>query len=341
MNFLTFKIIIGDDPGAKTFKKLARWWNSIRQLDENDPSPEHFWMFYQLGDFDQQTHIIKWEIWSTWRLKQNFDDFNKGIYIGATCGLFFYYPDIPASYAQLKKTMNVFFEKRKTKIAPFFIVALSDLGHNDIPTEQQLFIESNGGKILPLATEVLDKDMRPLLNKLFKIFLQELDPERCRQIDIQKNYWALSLEELQKILYEDKNGIKIRPRHTPPLASPIASYPKTEEQSIEVPRAKPGFEARKLTEADLTEEERKHIAISPDGDIVLLEKDISQDKIVEMVSKGYQLPAWIVVPRHCPKCLNQNQAMIREVIDRDNVLMQYPTIYGKKYICGNCGNDWH
>ncbi len=239
--------------------------------------------------------------------------------------------------------MNVYFEKRKSKIAPFFVIALSELGHSAIPSEQQLFIESNGGKILPLAEEVIGKDVRPLLNKIFKIFMQELDPERCRQLDIQNNYWALTLEELQKILHDDKNGIKIRPRHAPPIVALKPPKPSAQEPApeIEIPHAKPGFESRKLTEADLSEEDRKHIAITPSGEIIPLDTDISQAEIVEMVSKGYKLPAWIVVPRHCPKCLNQKQNMIREVIDRENILMQYPTIYGKKYVCGNCGTTWH
>jgi len=42
----------------------------------------------------------------------------------------------------------------------------------------------------------------------------------------------------------------------------------------------------------------------------------------------------------CPKCGNYNKAMIREVEDQTNILMDYPRIYGKKYICGACGVSW-
>ncbi len=42
----------------------------------------------------------------------------------------------------------------------------------------------------------------------------------------------------------------------------------------------------------------------------------------------------------CPRCGNLNKSMIREVEDRTNILMDYPLIYGKKYICGECGAEW-
>jgi hypothetical protein len=32
--------------------------------------------------------------------------------------------------------------------------------------------------------------------------------------------------------------------------------------------------------------------------------------------------------------------MIREVEDEENILMDYPRIYGKKFICGECGTHW-
>lgn len=42
----------------------------------------------------------------------------------------------------------------------------------------------------------------------------------------------------------------------------------------------------------------------------------------------------------CPKCGNNNSNMIREVQDRKNIIHDYPVIYGKKYICGECGSHW-
>ncbi|WP_457556840.1 hypothetical protein [Candidatus Harpocratesius sp.] len=42
----------------------------------------------------------------------------------------------------------------------------------------------------------------------------------------------------------------------------------------------------------------------------------------------------------CPKCGNTNRNLIREVEDRSNIIMDYPVIYGKKWVCGKCGAEW-
>jgi len=42
----------------------------------------------------------------------------------------------------------------------------------------------------------------------------------------------------------------------------------------------------------------------------------------------------------CPKCGNVMRNMFREVEDRGHVVMDYPLIYGKKYICGKCGSHF-
>ncbi len=42
----------------------------------------------------------------------------------------------------------------------------------------------------------------------------------------------------------------------------------------------------------------------------------------------------------CPACGNSDKYMIREVEDREKIILDYPLIYGKKYICGRCGAHW-
>jgi len=44
--------------------------------------------------------------------------------------------------------------------------------------------------------------------------------------------------------------------------------------------------------------------------------------------------------RICPHCDNNRQMSIQEKIDKKNIIMQYPRIYGKKYVCGLCGTNW-
>ena len=42
----------------------------------------------------------------------------------------------------------------------------------------------------------------------------------------------------------------------------------------------------------------------------------------------------------CPKCGMVKRNMFREVQDTDHIIMDYPVMYGKKYICGKCGAHW-
>jgi hypothetical protein len=44
--------------------------------------------------------------------------------------------------------------------------------------------------------------------------------------------------------------------------------------------------------------------------------------------------------RKCPKCGNENKMLIHESVDKSNIIMDYPRMYGKKYRCGECGIEW-
>lgn len=44
--------------------------------------------------------------------------------------------------------------------------------------------------------------------------------------------------------------------------------------------------------------------------------------------------------RRCPKCGNSDKFMIREMIDKENIILNYPRVYGKKIRCGLCGVEW-
>ncbi|MEJ2250644.1 MAG: hypothetical protein P8Y97_13455 [Candidatus Lokiarchaeota archaeon] len=44
--------------------------------------------------------------------------------------------------------------------------------------------------------------------------------------------------------------------------------------------------------------------------------------------------------RVCPKCGEDQKNMIHESVDKSNIIMDYPRVYGKKYLCGNCGVEW-
>lgn len=44
--------------------------------------------------------------------------------------------------------------------------------------------------------------------------------------------------------------------------------------------------------------------------------------------------------RMCPSCDNTQHQSIYEEIDKTHIIMNYPRIYGKKYKCGKCGQEW-
>ncbi|MFX0139351.1 MAG: hypothetical protein ACFFDN_37270 [Candidatus Hodarchaeota archaeon] len=44
--------------------------------------------------------------------------------------------------------------------------------------------------------------------------------------------------------------------------------------------------------------------------------------------------------RKCPECDNDNPLMIHESVDKSNIILDYPRVYGKKYRCGECGVQW-
>ena len=323
MNYLTFKLVISEDLGAKIFQKLAEYWNSTKRLDENYFGPEFYWAFFQLGDFPmEEMAIVKWEVWSQYRLRGNFEDLNKSAYIGVTCGLFIYYPQNPDSYKKLKKSTNLFFEKRRSDIAPFTVLAIVEKDESEIPDEHKNFIEANGGNINILTESFLEKNIQEIIIFTFINFLKELRPEFCNSLEIEKNFWSLTLAELRAILMADRQGIQLQSRHLAPLDQKLIEK-KLEEK-----------------EKELTEEELKFVAISPEGEIVPISKEITPSEVIELLKMGYKLPAWVVIPRHCPQCFNQNQHNIREVEDKSVILMEYPRIYGMKFICGNCGKDW-
>jgi hypothetical protein len=322
-------------------------WESAKKLDETYMGPEYFWGFFQLGDFDKVDYtIVKWEIWSSWRIKAP-TELDKGAFVGSTCGLFFYWPDKEDSVTQMKECVNLYLTKRKSNLSPIIVVGIFDhkkFAAGSLETqahmkEQKEFIESKKGILLNLSDEIISSDFNTHIRGIYIKFMYLLRPDLCKILDIENNFWYLGLEELRDILMKEKKGIYIIPRHAPPpppepVRAEMPERVKEAEKPVE-------FQERKLRLEDLTDEERKYVAIGPDGDIIPLESTVTQEVIMDLVKKGYKLPPWVVIPRHCPKCFNQNQKTIHEIMDKTIVLMLNPPIYGKKFVCGNCSKEFH
>ena len=44
--------------------------------------------------------------------------------------------------------------------------------------------------------------------------------------------------------------------------------------------------------------------------------------------------------RRCPSCAEENKNMIHESTDKKRIISDYPRVYGRKYRCGRCGQEW-
>ena len=44
--------------------------------------------------------------------------------------------------------------------------------------------------------------------------------------------------------------------------------------------------------------------------------------------------------RRCPSCSEEKKNMLHESTDKKRIISDYPRVYGKKYRCGQCGQEW-
>ncbi|MHA1671300.1 MAG: hypothetical protein ACTSV5_12100 [Promethearchaeota archaeon] len=88
-------------------------------------------------------------------------------------------------------------------------------------------------------------------------------------------------------------------------------------------------------EKEISINEKKTITDLPlKSEHEIVKEDI-EDISSEIDSEGGIIRKW-----HCPNCGNTNKSQIREQDDKTRIIYSYPRIYGKKYICGQCGKEW-
>ncbi len=98
----------------------------------------------------------------------------------------------------------------------------------------------------------------------------------------------------------------------PKVETPAEEAPKVEEPKVEEPKVEEPPPSISVPAAD-------EAAPVPENEI--------------MVQKGEGRLT-------CPKCGNVNRSLFREVEDPTNIIMAYPRILGKKWICGKCGQEF-
>jgi len=129
----------------------------------------------------------------------------------------------------------------------------------------------------------------------------------------------------------------------PELKTKVVETPKPAAKAPEVKKesVKPSERiAQKKEEVWEVSEEKK-------------EKEVQAPKVKSMVSSGaapgrpgmtddsiITIEKSETGRRKCPKCGMDNKLKIHESVDKTNIVLDYPRVYGKKYKCGQCGVTW-
>lgn len=71
-----------------------------------------------------------------------------------------------------------------------------------------------------------------------------------------------------------------------------------------------------------------------------IKKEISAAPVAGSGSEGILTIEYTEGRRKCPKCFNENKSMIHETVDKTNIILDYPKMYGRKFKCGECGTEW-
>ncbi len=109
------------------------------------------------------------------------------------------------------------------------------------------------------------------------------------------------------------------------------SVPKEEKTSLKL--------FKKQKKAEVPDSSKK-----PKGSKVSKRRDIEVSSEFETPNSPFSSKYKIIIDgdsrRMCPSCDNTDHKFIYEETDKTNMIMDYPRIYGKKYKCGKCGQEW-
>jgi hypothetical protein len=159
-----------------------------------------------------------------------------------------------------------------------------------------------------------------------------LEPET----EADKKAAAIKLE--RKAVIKDAEAPKAKVAEAP--KAKVAEAPKAKEvaapkaKEVAAPKAK---EVVELKHKEAVEPKHKE-AVEPK-----VKKEISSTAgpgFPGQVDESIMSVEKVEGRRKCPKCGNEDKGLIHESIDKTNIILDYPRMYGKKYRCGNCGTMW-
>ena len=283
-------------------------------------------MIYREGFFD----VLKWKNAFALRWKEDKLEgtigivMEKGLFIGSVGGVFFISidEDIHENFNNLADMMDGFLEKTKGE-APFLVYGVFEdkeqiarlktnkemMGH--LADIKKWVSEKGGGFRLENLTEA-KMNLSYLINDYSHYILTHFKGR--------ENYRNLKLGEVHFLDYHDLSALK-------EIEASLAEQLKAGE-TVDDLLAKLFFEI--LERPEFQEEE---FVPAEAGVVEGYRPPPSKIKLIlEEIRMG--------IRRQCPSCFNYERNKIREMIDREHIIMENPNIYGFKLVCGMCGHEW-
>ena len=282
----------------------------------------NFTLIFRSGAFD----LIKWKNFIAWSEKEE-DTIDKGKFIGSSAGLFFFDVNDAKSWEGAKELIEVFGEKTNFE-APFLLYGLVE----------------NKAAVLQLKTDKEKLEGLAYIRKwvserngVFKLenladiklnltlFINEFSFALLQSIKDLTDFSEVKLKQIFYLDYEDLEELKN-------IEILLERQAKEVEGDIDDMLLKLFLQYMKVPEVKVEEVAVEEPALEVE---VVVEEPPKPIPIKEILRKIKE-----TLRRTCPICSNQNRNMIREVVDRDYIIMDYPRVYGMKLICGQCGAQW-
>lgn len=138
-------------------------------------------------------------------------------------------------------------------------------------------------------------------------------------------------EEIEEM--ERGHPRKIKLKAIPPPAKKAPSTPAPKPVLIRPPELEPKAEPAAIPKHVLTH-------VGEDDQNAFTSRAATEESAAKEDSEEAEIAGEFGTRWLCPNCGNTFRPMIREVTDKTIVLSTNPAIYGKKLVCGKCGNEW-
>ena len=172
------------------------------------------------------------------------------------------------------------------------------------------------------------------LDQLLQRLLPALVMKNERIVSIPKGI----VEERIKARHEAIEGKEYTDETLPAIVEP-------ESENIEEPMIEPEISPPSYYDTSEIGEAKEPIEIYKPIETVEPQKisDPTPTQVHEIESEQAQeeiIKESSTARRKCPECGNTNKMLIREVTDNSRIISPMAGLYGKKFICGQCGAEW-